>query len=109
MDNSQISVDIACIDPEDPIWKWRRTCYRHVRDRAHRLGIEFLMEFSEWWNVWALHWNARGAQDLVMRRWNENGPYADWNVYITTRGESVRDAAWARQNPATSGGHDATH
>lgn len=65
------------------------------RRAAQHRGIEWLMAFPEWCRVWdeSGHWNERGrtANGYVMARRQDFGPYAAWNVYITTLAQNVVD------------------
>lgn len=65
------------------------------RRNAEKRGIEWQMNFPEWCQVWrdSGHFEERGRKgDLyVMARRQDFGPYAAWNVYITTMRQNVAD------------------
>jgi len=65
------------------------------RTNARKRGIEWEMTFPEWWSVWeeSGRYEQRGRRgDLyVMARRQDFGPYAAWNVYITTMSQNAAD------------------
>lgn len=54
------------------------------RSRARKRNIEFLFTFPEWVRAWGdrLPGRGRGADQYVMCRFGDKGPYAPWNVRI---------------------------
>lgn len=65
------------------------------RQNAKGRGIEFLLTFAEWWQIWQQsgHWDERGrGQGYVMARWADDGPYSADNVYICTSGQNFSDS-----------------
>lgn len=56
------------------------------RQNAYSRGVEFLLTFDEWWNIWQRsgHWAKRGNRSgrYVMARHNDEGPYKRGNVAI---------------------------
>lgn len=70
---------------------------QHARSR----GVPFLLTFDQWWAIWAPHFDARGnanADQFVMCRLNDEGPYAVGNVEIRTHASNVaeRNALYAK-------------
>jgi hypothetical protein len=70
--------------------------YRQQRKNAERRNIDCRLSFPEWCQIWADsgHWHERGRHDgdaYVMARRQDFGPYAPWNVYITTWRQNVID------------------
>lgn len=67
-----------------PYKKWHAQ-----KRRAKNRGIDFVISFEEWWDVWQKSgkWDqrGRGAGCYVMCRVNDQGPYAIGNVYIDTQ------------------------
>jgi len=62
------------------------------RAKAVRRGIDFLLTFSEWWEIWWLHWpdRGRGSLQYCMARHEDKGAYEVGNVKIITNGENGR-------------------
>jgi hypothetical protein len=60
---------------------------QHKRNATHR-GIDFLLSFEEWIDIWEQSgkWDLRGNRPgyYVMSRNGDNGPYALSNVYINS-------------------------
>jgi hypothetical protein len=60
--------------------------YSKHRSNAHSRGVEFLLTFDQWWNIWQKsgHWKKRGNRSgrYVMARHNDEGPYRVGNVAI---------------------------
>jgi len=71
-----------------------RAYLQQKRSSQHR-GIAWQMSFPEWVAVWEKsgHWDDRGrrANAYVMARVQDFGPYAPWNVYVTTLAANVVD------------------
>lgn len=87
----------------DEIAPWgvraKRDCpvraYRvHKRNSSAR-GIAFEFTLPEWWEIWQAsgRWAERGRtrDAAVMARHGDSGPYAAWNVYITTLASNASD------------------
>jgi hypothetical protein len=62
---------------------------QHSRER----GIEFLFDFETWVTWWGDDFAKRGsgADDLVMARKGDEGPYHPDNVYKSTCSENARE------------------
>jgi hypothetical protein len=61
---------------------------------AQFTGIEWQFTFPEWVSVWreSGHWESRGRwTGYVMSRRGDTGPFAPWNVYITTASQNIKD------------------
>lgn len=73
----------------------RAKAFLDQRRNAAVRGIEWRMTFPEWCLVWSKSgkWDCRGrtADRYVMARRQDFGPYAVWNVYITTLAQNVAD------------------
>jgi hypothetical protein len=74
------------------------------RQSARRRGIEFDFPFELWLQFWldSGHWNNRGvkkADQYVMSRKNDSGPYRIDNVIIKTNKENVLEGNVGRKNP----------
>lgn len=69
--------------------------YLHQRRNARKRGIEWQITLPEWVEAWRQsgRWDSRGLgkDKYVMARRNDLGPYASWNVYITTSGQNAAD------------------
>ncbi len=70
---------------------------RHVHGAAQR-GIPFEMTFEEWWGIWEPHYHKRGvrADQFVMCRTGDKGPYAVGNVRIDSPKSNVRESVQVR-------------
>ena len=55
--------------------------------------IDFDLTFEQWWGIWdrSGKWEQRGCRkgQYVMARYNDTGPYALGNVYITTHEANI--------------------
>lgn len=62
---------------------------------AEQRGVDWCMTFPEWIGLWmeSGHWDrrGRGRDKYVMARKQDFGPYATWNVYITTQAQNAAD------------------
>lgn len=69
--------------------------YRQQKTNAHTRGIGWALTLPQWWAVWQAsgHYEqrGRGRDHYVMARRNDTGPYALWNVYITTSVQNIVD------------------
>jgi hypothetical protein len=56
-------------------------------------GIEWKFSIEQWWDFWKDSYERRsgGGDGLCMARHGDVGPYAPWNVYMTTNRQNVRD------------------
>src|SRR3954467_8506354 len=58
------------------------------RQNAYQRGVEFLLTFDEWWNIWQKSgkWSKRGNRKgrFCMMRHGDEGAYAKGNVSIGT-------------------------
>ena len=65
--------------------------YRRWAASAKHRRIPVKMTYEQWSSVWGDHWQRRELDDLVLARYGDRGAYRMGNVYITTRGDNVRD------------------
>jgi hypothetical protein len=76
------------------------------RWHAGRRGVEWNLTFEEWLQIWndsgKLHLRGRGKGKYCMARFNDVGPYALGNVYITTNEKNNTDQVF---NGHTALGH----
>ena len=60
--------------------------YAHHKHNARNRGVEWLLTFEQWWDIWQRsgHWSKRGncASKFCMVRIHDTGPYAVDNVVI---------------------------
>lgn len=72
-----------------------REAFWNKRSDANFRGIEFLLTFEEWLEIWEasghLHERGRKRGQYVMARYGDKGPYAVGNVKIITAGENVAE------------------
>ena len=76
-----------------------RVAFYSQRTRSQSRGILFMFTFDEWREWWGGDYEKRGgrsADDLVMARYNDSGPYVSWNCYKTTLADNV---SGPRQTP----------
>jgi hypothetical protein len=70
--------------------------YFEQRKRANQRGIEFLITFEQWVEVWEQSgkWDQRGAGrgKYNMSRIGDTGPYAVNNVFIQSHEDNISDA-----------------
>lgn len=74
--------------------KRARSAYCQQKRNAGTRGIEWRMNFAEWWSVWKLSgkWEQRGrGAGYVMGRKGDSGPYSIENVYVCTASQNVKD------------------
>ena len=75
--------------------------YCKQKGSAKARGIRWEFTPTEWWAVWSgsgkwpLRGKGRGC--YVMARHGDTGPYATWNVRITTQLENMREAGKLRR------------
>lgn len=79
--------------------RYRRTPrgqYAKHKENAKRRGVEFLLSFDAWWDIWtkSKRWNQRGWRpgQFVMCRYGDTGPYVTGNVYIGGAKRNLKDA-----------------
>ena len=67
----------------DPLREQRQKYDSHKRSAANR-GVEFLLTFDEWWEIWEPHYENMGVGKgkMCMCRTLDAGPYAVGNVRI---------------------------
>ena len=60
--------------------------YIRQRENSNKRGVQFLMTFAEWWEIWQQSgkWGEICQGGACMARFNDAGPYQIGNVYITT-------------------------
>jgi hypothetical protein len=71
----------------------RNRRYELWRNSVRQRHLEPRLTFEEWWGIWQPHWERREIDQLVMARIGDRGHYEVGNVYITTNGQNVADAA----------------
>jgi len=93
------------------IYKAAKSKYNAQRNSAKQRGIEFLLTFEEWWNLWEPHWHNRGqaSHQMCMCRTRDEGAYAVGNVRIATNKENKQEAAVAKLVKRTSRGRTYRH
>jgi hypothetical protein len=66
----------------------------HLYNAKYR-NIAFNLTIEEWWQWWQIddRWSRRGnrGNDLVMARFNDQGPYSLSNVYCATSSQNLQD------------------
>ena len=76
------------------------TAFYHHRGRAIRTGVGFEFTMADWWTWWQEdnRWERRGcrANDLVMARLGDIGPYRRDNVECITCSQNSRDGVRVR-------------
>jgi len=69
--------------------------YTQQKSNAKQRGVEFLMTYEEWKQVWldSGKWELRGKGigKYCMCRYNDEGPYAIGNVFIDLSSSNVRE------------------
>lgn len=67
--------------------------YGLQRNAARQRGIEFLLTFEEWLDIWGdkLSQRGKGTNRLCMSRHGDVGPYAVGNVSIITHSQNSKD------------------
>jgi len=69
--------------------------YMEQQRNARLRGVEWDLTFPQWMTVWLesgkLSERGRAHGKYVMGRLNDYGPYAPWNVYITTFANNVAE------------------
>jgi hypothetical protein len=82
----------------------KRKFYAH-RCNARRRGIEFILTFEEWFQIWqdSGYWDQRGLgkNQYVMSRYGDQGPYSITNVFIQMNCDNVREYAIKFKSEAT--------
>ena len=67
--------------------------YHQHKGKATARGIPFLLTFEEWWDIWQASgkWEQRGtrADQYVMARFGDRGPYERSNVRICLAGDNT--------------------
>ncbi len=74
--------------------------FRAQRENAAKRGIEWEMNFLEWWGLWEPYYAQRGhgGRGLEMCRVNDSGPYKIGNVFIAS-GLENRELTRGRPRP----------
>jgi hypothetical protein len=91
--NAKVGVKSCGICIKRPAyWRAYKTQSYDAKDR----GIEFLLSFEEWLNIWQdsghLHERGKKKGQYVMARFGDKGPYAVGNVKIITFADNTREA-----------------
>ena len=81
---------------QDKEWRKKnpaRSAYLSQKSRAKERGVEFLLTFEEWWEMWEPHWERRGRSldDMQMCRTGDTGPYSVENCRIDTCRNNKRE------------------
>ncbi len=84
--------------PYKPRPKTPKGVYITQRENARRRGIDFLFTFEQWVKWWTKRlgpdWfskRGRHANEYVMARKGDKGPYAVWNVVCVTASRNCAD------------------
>lgn len=82
--------------------------YVWQRNNAKRRNIPFPITFDEWMTIWldSGHWHQRGiksADDYVMSRIGDTGPYSADNVIIKTNRDNVLEGTKGIKKPPGHG------
>jgi hypothetical protein len=79
--------------PGERPWRIR---YNGHKSNAKVRGIEFLLTFEEWRDIWLASgkWEERGnfSWSYCMSRKDDMGPYAVGNVHIITQEQNLSDS-----------------
>jgi len=74
-------------------FKTPRGRYHQHKGKATARGIEFLLTFEQWWDIWQASgkWEQRGRRNdqYVMARLGDRGAYEHGNVRICLAGENT--------------------
>ena len=78
--------------------------YHQHKGKSLYRGIEFLLTFEEWWNLWQASgkWEQRGRRkdQYVMARFGDQGAYELGNVKICLVAENVAESNRGMDHPA---------
>lgn len=70
--------------------------YSKQKSSARHRGIEFILSFEEWYNIWLnsgyWHLRGKGKGTYVMSRIGDTGPYEIGNVFIQSNSDNVSEA-----------------
>ena len=88
--------------------KLRNTPIKKFNDHkamAKRRGINFLLTFEEWWDIWEKSgkWDQRGRKrgQFVMSRNNDIGAYEIGNVLIQSQDKNMSQAQTGKKHTIT--------
>lgn len=83
----------------------QRNAYYTHKSHAKRRGIEFLLTFEQWLDIWGNKIEQRGVRSwqLGMCRINDSGPYAVGNMYLGTPARNGASRRMASENRLGSG------
>jgi len=85
-------------------FKTPRGRYHSQKSRALERGIEFLLTFEEWWDIWQASgkWDQRGRHrgQYVMARFGDQGAYEAGNIKICPVVENVAESNRDMDHPA---------
>lgn len=88
-------------------------CYKWQKGQSARRQIQWLFVPSTWWRIWndSGKFEHRGtkAGQYVMARFDDKGPYAPWNVRITTCGENTNEMWLIRHAEVAQGMRETPH
>lgn len=65
--------------------------YAAHKKNAKRRGVDFLITYEEWRDVWLGHWENRGQGKSVMCRTGDTGAYELGNVRIDTQSNNAKE------------------
>jgi len=63
----------------------KRVAYASHKHQAKMRGIDFLLSFDEWWEIWKPYWDVKKELNLCMCRPGDRGAYKASNVHIDTK------------------------
>ena len=88
--------------------RWReanreRQAFNNQRANARKRGVSWEFSYEQWVEWWGEDIGKRGCRRdcLVMARYNDTGPYAEWNVRKTTVADNNAEMK-ARQKKGAS-------
>jgi hypothetical protein len=84
-------------------FKTPRGRYHHQKSTSLSRGVEFLLTFEEWWDIWQTSgkWELRGRRrgQYVMARFGDRGPYERSNIRICLVEENIGESNQNCDNP----------
>ena len=93
---STMSVHLPKFREGPPLSELRRA-RRHQKSRARQRNVEYLLSPEEFIEFWSMddRWKRRGigADDFVMSRFDDDGPYSVDNIFCQTQRENGREAS----------------
>jgi hypothetical protein len=65
--------------------------YKQHKRNAKLRGVEFLLTFEQWYELWEPYLDQRGNGEYVMARNGDTGPYAVGNVSIKPQSQNAAE------------------